>query len=166
MITLLNTMAVNWGRIMKAFGTRVLFAAHTLFCIWILVTMKQNNNYWLMALSLLLGLAECIYTVVKRKGEESKWWVYNTREISLIILVHCQCHYAMLYCCILFLKSIIVLCYECCIFVAYCIIVSLFLASGLESSGSLGNSFIFVLNNCSLYLFMLFIYTISIIEVE
>lgn len=36
--------------------------------------MKQNNNYWLMALSLLLGLAECIYTVVKRKGEESKWF--------------------------------------------------------------------------------------------
>ena len=64
---------VRLGRVLKALTTRVIFAAHALFSIWQVVIITSSNSYWIMGVTLFCMLLEGIYTVVKRKGEESKW---------------------------------------------------------------------------------------------
>ncbi|KAK7112504.1 transmembrane protein 26-like [Littorina saxatilis] len=60
--------------VIVALLVRSLLLVHALVAVWLVVTLKKDNNLWaLIAINVLL-LAETYYTVVKRKGRESKWF--------------------------------------------------------------------------------------------
>ncbi|XP_072039828.1 transmembrane protein 26-like [Amphiura filiformis] len=83
---MMTKAGINVGRVLKALTTRLLFAAHAIFCIWQVVIIKADESYWLMAVTLLCMFIEGIYTVVKRKGEESKWFCPSVLFFLLAVI--------------------------------------------------------------------------------
>ena len=60
-------------RIIVAILVRCLLLVHSLAAVWLLVSLKNDNLLWILAAINVLLLIDTVYTVVKRKGRESKW---------------------------------------------------------------------------------------------
>ena len=56
-----------------ALFTRLLFSLHAIVMIYWLVTLKQDETYFLFLLLLVALLVETIFTVGVRKGHEYSW---------------------------------------------------------------------------------------------
>ena len=63
----------------KALITRIAFASHSLLVIWRVTDVTGNWHHWLLLMANVLLLLELLYTCIKRKGQEWKWY-----DISII----------------------------------------------------------------------------------
>ena len=59
----------------KAVITRTAFAAHSLLVVWRVTDVTGNWHHWFLLMGNVLLLAELLYTCIKRKGQEWKWYV-------------------------------------------------------------------------------------------
>ena len=66
---------VTTYRIIVAILVRCVLLVHSLTALWLLVSLKKDNVLWSLASINVLLLIDTVYTVVKRKGRESKWCV-------------------------------------------------------------------------------------------
>lgn len=62
-----------WFSIFKAILTRVLFAGHTVAAIQLIVGLKADTSYYLLALASVAQVAELVFTMAWNKGAEWKW---------------------------------------------------------------------------------------------
>ncbi len=60
--------------ITKAFGTRIMFGAHSLLVVWRVTDVTGNWHHWFFLLANVLLFIELLYTCIKRKGQEWKWY--------------------------------------------------------------------------------------------
>ncbi|KAJ8305038.1 hypothetical protein KUTeg_002982 [Tegillarca granosa] len=60
--------------IIQAILVRCLLLLHSLLSIWRAVTVTGNIYFWYLLCSNMLLVAECLYSVMKRKGQERKWF--------------------------------------------------------------------------------------------
>jgi len=58
---------------LAALFTRLLFCMHAIVMIYWIVTLKQNQTYFLFLLLLVALLVETVLTVIIRKGHEYTW---------------------------------------------------------------------------------------------
>lgn len=58
---------------LAALFTRLLFCMHGIAMIYWIVTLKQNQSYFLFLLLLVALLVETVLTVIIRKGHEYTW---------------------------------------------------------------------------------------------
>eukprot|EP00062_Callorhinchus_milii_P001435 gi/632936565/ref/XP_007895346.1/ PREDICTED: transmembrane protein 26 isoform X2 [Callorhinchus milii] len=57
---------------LSAIIPRLVFILHTLLAVWRVTTVKENQNYWLLTLLILLICIEMIVTLKIRKGKDYK----------------------------------------------------------------------------------------------
>ncbi|XP_033104696.1 transmembrane protein 26-like [Anneissia japonica] len=57
----------------KAILTRVIFALHSLFAIYILTIVTSDTTYWGLSIAVIPLLLEAVITLTRRKGKELKW---------------------------------------------------------------------------------------------
>ncbi|XP_013397678.1 transmembrane protein 26 [Lingula anatina] len=60
--------------IISAVVIRLMFVLHTFISVWRVTDVLQESLYWLMLVSLIALVVEALVTVIKRKGEEWKWF--------------------------------------------------------------------------------------------
>lgn len=64
---------IIWN-IVNAIIVRFLLLLHSLFTVWRAADVQNNNWYWLLGLTNILLILETAFVVVKRKGQEGKWF--------------------------------------------------------------------------------------------
>ena len=78
-------------RIIVAILVRCLLLVHSLTALWLLVSLKRDNVLWSLAAINVLLLIDTVYTVVKRKGRESKWSVCG----AFVCVCVCVCVFSL-----------------------------------------------------------------------
>ena len=61
----------------KAIFTRLLFSLHAILAIW-QVTRLVGRRYWWLSVSYAGLLIETFVVLLKRRGQEWRWWVQNS----------------------------------------------------------------------------------------
>lgn len=70
----MNEKLTTICNIVNAVTVRILLLLHSLFIVWRAADVQNNNWYWLLGLTNLLLISETVFRVVKRKGQEGKWF--------------------------------------------------------------------------------------------
>ncbi|XP_052069782.1 transmembrane protein 26-like [Mytilus californianus] len=67
-------MLKNLWNIISAVAVRVILMVHCFLAVWRAADVKNNDLYWLMALTNVFMVAEGIFRIVKKDAQESKWF--------------------------------------------------------------------------------------------
>lgn len=58
----------------RTVGVRIGLSIHALLVLYRVYRNSQDNsNYWILLMPLILLWIECVFVIVRRKSEESKW---------------------------------------------------------------------------------------------
>ncbi|XP_061191225.1 transmembrane protein 26-like [Saccostrea echinata] len=60
--------------VIKAILVRVLLVTHSIVTIWRTTDVLNNNYYWCLAITNILLIIDGLYTVIRLKGQERKWF--------------------------------------------------------------------------------------------
>ena len=76
LLTLKREMAISTCvAVSKACATRTAFAAHSFLVVWRVTDVTGNWIHWFLLTANILLLMELLYTCIKRRGQEWKWFV-------------------------------------------------------------------------------------------
>lgn len=68
-----KTMLKKTWNIISAVAVRVILMVHCFLAVWRAADVRNNDLYWLMALTNVFMVAEGIFRIVKKESQESKW---------------------------------------------------------------------------------------------
>ena len=76
LLTLVCEMAISTCfAVTKACVTRIAFAVHSFLVVWRVTDVTGKWTHWFLLTSNVLLLIELLYTCIKRRGQEWKWFV-------------------------------------------------------------------------------------------
>ncbi|KAJ8319384.1 hypothetical protein KUTeg_004475 [Tegillarca granosa] len=76
--------------IVNAIFARILLFLHSMLMIWRAADVRNNNLLWLLGLVNLVLLAETIYIVIQRKGQERKWFCPCFPDLPVLYITCCM----------------------------------------------------------------------------
>ena len=78
-----NHTTMGCCSVLKAIFTRLLFAIHSVTAVFLVTRLMKSIHYWLLCSALLGLFIEMLITLIKRKGQEWKWYVQNYCYIEI-----------------------------------------------------------------------------------